>query len=501
MAAPPPKPAAITGWQRAALTAFIVGVGGTGALQAVINTRASAQLGNVFLMGTAVSFYGGWLLLCLLLLADALVVREAPATRPGGALSVRTAALVAVGTDGAGNSRASIVIAAGEDGTLAAASSEGAALKGAESAASPSSSPLEESTPSQPSPPPPPPPARLRLARFSSRFVLAVASGATRRTRLRCTTARLRGCGCLAWRVRPAWYMVLPGVLGATFVTASLSLTLVTGYSLYFVLTTAGFLVTSATLDHRGAFGGAVRRVTPQRLAAIALAMAGALLAVWDRLQAAAASSSSSSSTSPGLLAGCVVASLAAGLLLPLQASINRSAAERLPSKLAASWWSFTCGCVAIAVALAVQLGVQSDRAARVPAAFAASAWWEYAGGPLGVVYIASGIYLVRVVGSAPFFVALTCGQLAASAAIDATGAIGTPVSPLTPLRGAGIALVMVAAAAMQAPEVRWRALAARAGCGCRRRAPRDAVGGGGQGGSGSEPRSSDDDRDDMSLR
>jgi bacterial/archaeal transporter family-2 protein len=463
MAPPSPAPAGITGWQRAALTAFIVGVGGTGALQAVINTRASAQLGNVFLMGTAVSFYGGWLLLCLLLLADALVVREAPASRPGGALSVRTAALV-VGPDDA------------------AATSEATALTGPELAATPLPSPPPLS-PQAASPPPSPSssPARLRLARFSSRFVLAVATGATRRTRLRCTASRLRGCGCLAWRVRPAWYMGLPGVLGATFVTASLSLTLVTGYSLYFVLTTAGFLVTSATLDHRGAFGGAVRRVTPQRLAAIALAMAGAVLAVWDRLlQAASSSSSLSSSTSPGLLAGCVVASLCAGLLLPLQASINRSAAERLPSKLAASWWSFSCGCAAIAVALAVQLGVQSDRAARVPAAFAASEWWEYAGGPLGVIYIASGIYLVRVVGSAPFFLALTCGQLAASAAIDATGAIGTPVSPLTPLRGAGIGLVMVAAAAMQAPEVRWRALAARAGCGrcCQhpRRAPHDSV-------------------------
>ena len=402
----------ISSWTRAGLTAFVIFVGGTGALQAVINTRCSKHLGDVFLMGTAVSFYGGWVLLCFLVLIDALVSNQSPTQLNAAKSSTGVPEKAAVHVE---TGRALVHNAEAAQGSNEAS------------------------------------PAAIDLPIYGPKEVESPSGNSSVSKPDGNKFRRMARCDCLRWRQRPSWYHFLPGVFGATFVTASLSITVVIGYALYFVMTTAGFLVTSAIIDHRGAFGGAVRHMSWQRLFAILVAMAGAVMAVYDRLKTLSAAG-----TDPGLLALCIILSFFAGFLLPNQASINRQAAERLPSKLAASWWSFTCGCVTIAIALAAQLGIQSDRAALVPHAFTTSLWWHYMGGPLGVIYIASGIYLVRIIGSAPFFVALTCGQLATSAAIDATGALGAAVAPVTVVRGIGIALVMVAAGLMQAPDLRW---------------------------------------------
>lgn len=69
-----------------------------------------------------------------------------------------------------------------------------------------------------------------------------------------------------------------------------------------------------------------------------------------------------------------------------------------------------------------------------------------------GTLYIASGIWLVREIGSAAYFICLICGQLAGSAAIDATGFLSTPIEALSPMRGAGIIIIVVAAILQQVP-------------------------------------------------
>ena len=368
--APPASPPPADGSSllaRASMAFYVVCVGGGAAAQSLINTRASAHLGGVFLMGTAVSFGVGWCIISLWLLAAAACAR---APRDGG------------------------------------------------------------------------------------------------------SARGLRGCRCLVWQRRPRALHALPGCLGVLFVTAGVGLPPQLGYALFFVLCTAGFLTSSMALDHLGAFGGRVRRATPARLAAVGLALCGAVLTVLERAQGGGGGSGGGAPGAPGtdagLLALCIGLATFAGMTMPLQAALNRSAAERLPSRCAAAWWSFSAGCVLIALALAAQLASGPPALPlALPALLASAQPWMYLGGPLGVVYIASGIALVRALGSATYFQAIILGQLAAAAVIDATGALGASRAPVSPLRGGGIALVAIAAAAMQLPDAAGCTLPT--GCGARR--------------------------------
>ena len=246
----------------------------------------------------------------------------------------------------------------------------------------------------------------------------------------------------LTWKRAPAWYHLLPGVLGACFVVGGVVISAAVGYSLFWIPLIAGQLCQSAALDHFGlsTAGGERKPLSAYRAGALALAGAGAVLSVAERLR------------SPGSLAIVEIlayeaAAFSVGLMTPAQAALSRAATAILPSRLAATWWSFFVGLLVVTVALGVQMGMDGSATAGFPSAAASATWWMYLGGVLGVTYIGSSIWFAPRIGSAPYFTLLVCGQLLGSAAIDATGTFDSPVSPIGPLRGVGIALVMGASA------------------------------------------------------
>jgi transporter family-2 protein len=263
----------------------------------------------------------------------------------------------------------------------------------------------------------------------------------------------------LRWSRRPNWYHVIPGIMGVGYVTTGTILSGIIGMALYFVAAIVGQLVMSTLLDHYGWSGGGRKPLTRARALALAVALAGAVLSVLDRLTGGA---SAADGTSTGLLVVLVLVCVAVGGLLPVQTVLNRSASALLPSKLQTTWFSFAVGSVAALAALGVQLGAQPDAAAAVPARFADSAWYMYCGGALGLLFIASGIWFVSLMGAAAFFVALVCGQLVGSAVVDEVGLLGAPVRHTSASKAAGIVLVLLAAAAMQlAPAGRGKQVAA----------------------------------------
>lgn len=245
----------------------------------------------------------------------------------------------------------------------------------------------------------------------------------------------------LRWRARPRWYLLMPGVLGVTFVTAGIFLTPVLGVLMYVVASIAGQLIGGAALDHR-----AGHKLTASKVGTLLLALCGALLTVIDRLRLP--------DIDMGVLIGCVLASLFVGMLMPVQAALNRAASQQLPSRLQATWWSFACGTAACCAVLAIFMGVQHELLATWPARFASSKWFHYLGGPLGVLYIASTIWLMPLVGAAVFFVALVSGQLTGSAVLDEIGSFDMAVVEVTPLRIAGILILLLAAALLQLQSV-----------------------------------------------
>ena len=74
------------------------------------------------------------------------------------------------------------------------------------------------------------------------------------------------------------WWVYLSGTIGAVFVAAGTAIAPMTGALVFFVCIVAGQLLGSVLADHFGAFGLENRALSPQRLAGLALVLAGAVL-------------------------------------------------------------------------------------------------------------------------------------------------------------------------------------------------------------------------------
>lgn len=258
----------------------------------------------------------------------------------------------------------------------------------------------------------------------------------------------------LAWSSRPPLALLAPGVCGVAFVSAGVFFVPILGAALFFVLIVVGQLLTAAAFDATG-FGGIARiPLSAPRAVALLAALAGAGMTVAERAAV-------SGGASPAVDAAAALATVAVGAAMVLQANLSRRAAALLPSRLAAVWWSFAVSTLCALCVLGAQAGADSEGLAQLcsPATWATVQWWYFAAAPLGVAYIASSIILIPRTGAALYFVCLVAGQLVGSATIDATGALNSPRTPITPLRGAGIAVVIVAAAGTQAPPALWAAL------------------------------------------
>jgi bacterial/archaeal transporter family-2 protein len=129
---------------------------------------------------------------------------------------------------------------------------------------------------------------------------------------------------------------------------------------------------------------------------------------------------------------------LLAGALLPVQTGVNLQLRGALGQPLGAALVSFVVGTAGLAILVAalrvpVPLGEGWDR----------SAWWHWAGGLLGAVYIVAAIVLAPRLGAATLVAALVAGQMVASLLIDHYGWVGFAVHHVSPLRILGAALVV----------------------------------------------------------
>ena len=80
------------------------------------------------------------------------------------------------------------------------------------------------------------------------------------------------------WREPPVWMLLVGGVLGILFVFGSLRLVPVLGSATFVAAAIAGQVMAGLVLDHVGAFGIPEHAVSPGRLLAASLILAGAVL-------------------------------------------------------------------------------------------------------------------------------------------------------------------------------------------------------------------------------
>ncbi|MEL6587477.1 MAG: DMT family transporter [Pseudomonadota bacterium] len=125
-----------------------------------------------------------------------------------------------------------------------------------------------------------------------------------------------------------------------------------------------------------------------------------------------------------------------AGIGFGIQAPMNAALGKGLGSGLAAATVSFGVGFVALLVlTLVAGQGAPLLGIAGQPALL-------LIGGLFGAFVVWSMLWSVPTIGILTAFAALLLGQLSAALVLDALGAFGTPVSPITPKRILAVALV-----------------------------------------------------------
>ncbi|MFN3461601.1 MAG: DMT family transporter [Oceanibaculum sp.] len=133
-----------------------------------------------------------------------------------------------------------------------------------------------------------------------------------------------------------------------------------------------------------------------------------------------------------------ITLALFAGIVVPVQAGLNAVMARHIGGAMNATFLSFLIGTGALAVILAVM---------RPPipslAAFGSVPLWAYAGGLMGLIYVASATFLAPKLGAATLLALVIAGQMIASLIIDQYGLIGFPENPITLLRVLGVVLLV----------------------------------------------------------
>ncbi len=135
-----------------------------------------------------------------------------------------------------------------------------------------------------------------------------------------------------------------------------------------------------------------------------------------------------------------ILIGLVIGVFLPLQAGVNVRLGQFAGHPAIAALISFLIGTV---VLVFVSLGIRPpwpDLFSRLGEA----PWWAWLGGVLGANYVLMAIILAPRLGAATLIALTVTGQMVSSIVIDHYGILGYPVHPISLVRIAGAALLVV---------------------------------------------------------
>ncbi len=105
------------------------------------------------------------------------------------------------------------------------------------------------------------------------------------------------------------------------------------------------------------------------------------------------------------------VLAVLAGVLVSLSRQINGRLALST-SAMESSFWNHIVGLVFITVAALLVGGLFAGKPE-------ASPWWAYLGGPVGVVFIAAGSWLIPRIGAAQTALLIIAGQMVSGVVLD----------------------------------------------------------------------------------
>jgi transporter family-2 protein len=223
-------------------------------------------------------------------------------------------------------------------------------------------------------------------------------------------------------------WQIFGGVLGGFFVAVQSATVPVLGVAVFTVAVVAGQSANSLFVDRVGLGPAGKQPITPARVLAAVLAVLAVGLAVFDRFATA-------SDAAP--LA--VAFALLAGLLIAVQQAINARVGRAAHNAWTAAWMNFVFGTAALILGLGVAIGIGWTQLSALPG----GSWVIYTGGLIGVLFIATAAWVVRVIGVLLFAVLTIAGQLLGALILDIVAP--TPGSLVTWNLIAGVLLALLA--------------------------------------------------------
>ena len=138
----------------------------------------------------------------------------------------------------------------------------------------------------------------------------------------------------------------------------------------------------------------------------------------------------------------------AAGAVLPVQAAINRRLAHihLKGDKLMSAMISFFVGSITLAIVSSIVTGVYLRTSTRSLWHIQGSSAWLYTGGLFGATFVFAMMKLAPIIGMARMFMCVVLGQLISSLLYDHFAILGVAQRTATPMRIAGVCLVLCAA-------------------------------------------------------
>ncbi|WP_373635256.1 DMT family transporter [Yoonia sp. SS1-5] len=124
-----------------------------------------------------------------------------------------------------------------------------------------------------------------------------------------------------------------------------------------------------------------------------------------------------------------VIFAVLGGVLVSVSRQINGRLALS-SSAMEASFWNHLVGLIFITVIAVFAGGLFAGTPAAAP-------WWAYLGGPVGVVFIAAGSWLIVRIGAAQTAMLIIAGQMISGVLLDV--AMGTGGNLLARVTGVGL--------------------------------------------------------------
>ena len=216
------------------------------------------------------------------------------------------------------------------------------------------------------------------------------------RNGMRNLSAALRNGALPKWQI-PA------GVLGGLFVAMQTHVVPLIGVAIFSVASISGQTAVSLIVDRIGLTGGGKKPISKRRVAAATITVAAVLISVLDKFNVSTFS------------IAAVVISLLSGIMVGVQRALNGQINEHTKQSFSTSLLNFIMGTSTLLILWALNIGFGHGKVSPLPG-------WNlllYAGGSIGVLYIAFSSTIVQHLGVLTFTLFSVGGTLIGSVLID----------------------------------------------------------------------------------